>query len=447
MGGFQLWLDRMCEYLPSLGWDVQVGFAQGKTFHDPVKFRKFYRHMEGIDIDGRDGTTAGRIVAVKKACRKVKPDIVIPVLLVDANMAVAMMKYEGQRVRHLYTYQGTHDWNIAEPERYAAFIDMCCGCNELATQTLLKRGKFESSRLASVPNGVPQRIEPATRPVQDGVLNLAYVGRIEHPDKRVFDIPGMLKVLDRLNVRYHLRIAGKGPQEAELLKRLSSQLQPGTFEHLGFLHFDELHDKVYSKADVLLFPSPWEGWPLVVGEAISAGVVPAAAAFRGVASERVLIPEKNTLLYQVGDVEAAGVAIAKLHRDSNLLAKLSAAAYKTSLDYSWERSAKEWSQVLERTMELPPVAGQALPKRPGSSGSRMSSLGIPNPAQIALRRVLRRQMRHASGNAEWPYRDKDFGHAELAQMENDLLELEQRAISGWPAPYNLIKALTRKESQ
>jgi glycosyltransferase involved in cell wall biosynthesis len=447
LGGFQLWLERMCELLPSRGWDVVVGFAKGTSFHDPARFRQVYRKMEGVDIDGRDGTSEGRILAVQQVCRKVRPDIVIPVLLVDANMAVSRMKYRGSSIRHLYTYQGTHDWNIAEPERYADFIDMCCGCNVLATEVLKERGCFPEERLASVANGVPQRSEPTPRPLVPGVLQLAYAGRIEHPDKRVFDIPGILTRLEEWQVPFYLRIAGSGPQESELKQRLQRFVEAGHVEFMGRLHFNDLQDKVYSRTDILLFPSPWEGWPLVVGEAISAGIVPAAAAFRGVATERFLIPGQNTLMYQVGDTEAAARQIMELAMHPQRLKELSENAYRKSLTQSWERCAAQWDLVLKRTMELPGRIGAVLPAKQSSTHSRMTRLGVPISLQVCLRSLAGRQLKHSDGNAEWPYRDRDFPPADLMQMESDLLKVEQAAVSEWPEPWKFIRSLTRRESQ
>ena len=63
-GGMNLWMSRLCEHLPRLGWDVVVGFARGKRFHDPSRFREVYRDLDGVDIDGRDGTVDGRLRAV-----------------------------------------------------------------------------------------------------------------------------------------------------------------------------------------------------------------------------------------------------------------------------------------------------------------------------------------------------------------------------------------------
>ncbi len=440
-------MDQMYRHLPKFGWEVVIGFAEGRQFHNPEAYRRVYPELKGIDIDGRDGTSEGRVTAVKRAIRKVNPKVVIPLLLVDANMAITELKHQGSHIRHLYTYQGTHDWNIAEPERYSQFIDMCCGCNVLATETLLERGSIPEERLASVPNGVPSGPKPAKRPLNKNVLQLAYAGRIEHPDKRVFDIPRILDVLDREGVPYHLSIAGSGPQDVQLKKMLAEHMEKGKVTHLGRLMVDELYDRFYSKTDILLFPSPWEGWPLVVGEAISAGVIPAAAAFRGSAKEQVLIPDYNAIMYQVGDPVSAGRKIAELARHPDRLNQLSLRAFETSQQYSWERCAERWSDVIERTLSLPPVRGKTLPQRGSVTRSRFSRLGVPLHTQMVLRRLLGRQVNHSSSRAEWPQRDEDFSTDELQQIEADLLRIEQQAISCWPAPYCNIRSLTRVESQ
>ena len=78
-----------------------------------------------------------------------------------------------------------------------------------------------------------------------------------------------MKELLKLDSRYHLTWIGKGPQEAAVQELVQKyQLQ----KHINFIGNTKEVSTYLSKSDFFIFPSQWEGLPVVLVEAQISGV-------------------------------------------------------------------------------------------------------------------------------------------------------------------------------
>ena len=129
-------------------------------------------------------------------------------------------------------------------------------------------------------------------------------------------IPYALEALRRLRAQYpqaHLVIAGDGEKAAEL-RRLSSAL--GIADRVHWLGWRSDAADLMAAFDVLLVPSLWEGFGLVLLEAMSRRVPVIAS--RVSAIPEVIVDGESGILIAPRDVDALARAIARLLNDRAL---------------------------------------------------------------------------------------------------------------------------------
>ena len=183
----------------------------------------------------------------------------------------------GQANRRLYCKAG-----VLEEKLYSApyFVD-----NE--------RFSKEAERLW--PERAKIRAEWGIQPDATVVL---YSGKFI-PKKRVMDLAKAFRlVCERQSGKFHLLLAGDGPQREELERELTGL--PVTFA--GFLNQTEI-PRAYVAADVMVMASDWgETWGLSANEAL-ASCVPVILSDRCGCAEDLSSATKETRVFQMGNVK------------------------------------------------------------------------------------------------------------------------------------------------
>lgn len=103
-------------------------------------------------------------------------------------------------------------------------------------------------------------------PFEKGTMDLLSVGRMDNATKRFDLIPYICKLLKESSIkRFHWRIIGDGP---DLLFNKQLALQLGVDDVVEFV--GECHNPYpfIKESDVLILTSAYEGYPMVVGEAL-----------------------------------------------------------------------------------------------------------------------------------------------------------------------------------
>lgn len=114
--------------------------------------------------------------------------------------------------------------------------------------------------------GNPLTLAPAPAPKEDVLL---YVGRLEETQKRVSRVLAVWRLLAPRFPGWRLEIVGDGPDRAAL------EAQAQGLPRVAFHGFRD-PAPFYAKARLLLLTSDFEGFPLVLPEAMAAGCVPVA---------------------------------------------------------------------------------------------------------------------------------------------------------------------------
>ena len=291
------------------------------------------------------------------------------------------------------------DSYLADLHQNKDTIDAMIATNRLTCALACSSGAFDPSRVFYAPYGVALSEVVPRRPMSQK-LRLAWVGRIEQQQKRVRDLPLILRELDTHSVGFQLSLAGEGPQLDQLKQSLQPWIQRGQVEFLGRLSKKELQDHLYPTHHVLLITSSWETGPIVAWEAMAAGMVIVSSSYLGSGLEGALEHGKTALMFRVGDAHEAARQIARL-RDRNQLDNLGKAGLSLVRSrYSAQASARAWSHALEKASSLPALPLPASPHDPPQG--RLDQLFSPSGGE-AIRRCLRRRFQHGTAGSEWPH--------------------------------------------
>ena len=167
-----------------------------------------------------------------------------------------------------------------------------------------------------VPNGVPEPEDRKAVPAQPGRLVVGAVGRLH--EQKGFDV--LLRAVTGLP-EVQVVIIGEGP-ERPALQQLIAELHLG--DRVSLLGWSD-HASGYMRSfDVLAMPSRYEGMPLVLLEAMLAGVPVVATPVGGIPD--TVRHDESGLLVPVDDVAALTTALGRLLSDGALRRRLAAAA-------------------------------------------------------------------------------------------------------------------------
>lgn len=401
-GGVESVLDDLNAGLPSRGWRLVFGLARGR-FHDPRAYRAEHPGLESIELDAGTGTRLGRVRAIQQALRRVRPEIVLNARLFDTYEAVAALKLRGQAVRLATMVQAFEQEYLHDVARYADFVDLCLTSGQLLAQTVQRTSGLPAERVLSIPGGVRPALRARVLATPGSALRLGYVGRLDQVQKRILDLPLVLARLDGLGVPWTCRVAGTGACEAELRASLAALGLAQRVRFEGWRSLTQLYEDVYPELDVFLHLAAFEGVTIAPREAMLHGVVPVIARFEGLEAEGHFVHERTALVFPVGDVGAAAQALARLHHERALLARLGVAACASQQGPgSLAAVLDAWDQALRRLLDAPLRVAPRLPREPPPSG-RLAAWGLPAPVSEWLRRLARRRTPAADAGAEWPH--------------------------------------------
>jgi glycosyltransferase involved in cell wall biosynthesis len=403
IGGVGGWLDRASEHFSRQGFDPVVGLVRGIKFNDPARYTEHHPGLQSVEVDGRGCNREGRVRALARTIRRVRPAIVIPLGIVDANEAAIRRKLSGQDLRLLARTQGNLLPMLADLAAYRDWIDLAVCPGRLTFRVLLEWAGFDPSRVLNIPNGAKPPIALRRPRAPGSPIRIGYVGRMTKDDKRATDLVPFCRELAALGCDFRLVVAGDGPCLEDIRSALAHEGERVRF--LGAVKHPALYEDVFPNLDVLLMTSATEAFSNVLVEAMAHGLAPVVSRFDGLEVEGLILDRENALTFPVGDMRQAARAVDGLARDDVLLERLSQAALRRSVDYSSPRTLARWVQALHELAGRAPVFGASVPQIPvpESSGS-LDRLGVPAAAVDFLRRMRRAAFGPSvpAGGEEWP---------------------------------------------
>lgn len=175
--------------------------------------------------------------------------------------------------------------------------------------------------IRTIHNGVP---DPGLVPLRKGSVDpaLAVIGRLDRQKGLDVLLDALIDVPD-----VAVAVVGDGPQRTALTAQAE---RLGLAARVTFLGWRDDVAAELARVDALVLPSRAEGLPLVVLEAMLAGVPVLATDVGGV--RECLEPEQTGLLVPPEDAGALAKALRRLLGDAELRARLAAAARERALE-------------------------------------------------------------------------------------------------------------------
>ena len=195
----------------------------------------------------------------------------------------------------------------------------------VAVETL-KLAPSLAGRISVIPHGVAAATVLPDRPYGlDQPLRVIYAGRLDQPQKRVLDLPKILRAAALENVPMHLTIAGSGPVERQLKADFSALDAGHTVEFLGTVENATLA-QIFARHDVFLLTSAFEGLPIALLEAMGQGCVPIAADIRSGIPE-LIDHGVDGFRVPIADIDGFAARIAALYGHPGKRRQMAYAAY------------------------------------------------------------------------------------------------------------------------
>jgi glycosyltransferase involved in cell wall biosynthesis len=211
----------------------------------------------------------------------------------------------------------------------------CIVCPSRALQSLIVQAN-PTARVTVIPNGVDCRQFSPNAPKQDRILMVT----------RMFPRKGvqhLLRALASLETNFEVNIVGDGPY-LDAMRDLARELAIRARFWGNLDNSSAQLRELYETSRIFVFPSEAENFPIVLLEAMSAGLAIITTGNTG--AEEVV--GDSALLVGVGDSSAIAQRLRELVEDSALCERLGRRARRRAEDlFDWPRVALQYQRVFD----------------------------------------------------------------------------------------------------
>lgn len=197
-----------------------------------------------------------------------------------------------------------------------------------------------ADKVDSIANPFSFAIDNISINLNEKKKEILYVGRVNFVEKRVDLLLRVWSTIFRQFPDWSLKIVGGG-EGVEKAKKLSCSLGLDNVHFEGF----QSPQKYYKSASVFCMTSSYEGFGIVLVEAMQYGVVPMA--FNSYLSVTDVIDDgKNGLLIEPFNVDEYASALSGLIEDEECRLALAHRALKKAQDFSLDTVGEKWLSLL-----------------------------------------------------------------------------------------------------
>lgn len=211
-------------------------------------------------------------------------------------------------------------------------------------------GRIPEEKLFVLPNPVDgEEARRLASPVasRNGKLRLCTIGRLA-PEKGYDVLLAALRRADSQLGDWELIVIGDGPRRGEL-ERLSAEL--GVAKAVHFVGHLKNPFSLLASADIFVHSARWEGFGLVLGEALSLGI-PIVATNAPGGTREILADGKFGLLVPSEDPDLLAEALVGFASNPSLRARYAEAGPVRAADFSPERIAREILLAVESLVDI-----------------------------------------------------------------------------------------------
>lgn len=304
--------------------NIQIAINQWGLPYIPAKTLR--RAIRGLDVKTiavyhNDPSTNGRLKEVEIAIEHCDNPIKLPLLKFKLwtyrKITSASMRY---------IYRNSDRFMVLSQSFISHFEDFT--------------GIRNAQKLIVQTNPVTIKQPSETLDLNDKQKEVTYVGRLDYNQKRTYRIIETWALLEDRIPDWCLTIVGDGP-ERENLERLTRDLN---LQHVRFEGFQR-PEPYYKRAFILILTSEYEGFPLVLAECMSFGVVPVVYGSYSAVYDIIKDGENGLIVKpQNGEfkAEAMAKALEQAMTNEDKRHDMAEKAIATSQNYSLDVIYKQW---------------------------------------------------------------------------------------------------------
>ena len=298
---------------------------------NPIPIRILDKARKGLNVKiisvyHMQVNTNGRIISVQQEIERCRHRFMLPLL----HLKMKLFKWiTAKSMRNVYNKSDIYE--VLSPSFVPLFSEFT--------------GIKNPTKLKVQTNPVTIQLPQKEVDLNSKEKILLYVGRLEPEIKKPQRIMDMWKLLHKQFPKWQLVIVGDGPEK----NRLEEEIETENITNVKLVGFQN-PQPYYEKASILLLTSETEGFPLVLAEAMSYGVVPCVYDSFPASSDIVkdgqngiLIPKDN----ETFNVHKSVELVSTIMNDNNKLKYLAKNAIITSRSYSIERISKDWEATFK----------------------------------------------------------------------------------------------------
>jgi len=222
--------------------------------------------------------------------------------------------------------------------------------SESTRRTLLDSAPWLRDReIPVIHNGIDvarfAHAQPAELDLPEGAIVVGFVGHFELR-KGILDFASAWQRIGAAHPDAHALVVGGGGGEADFRAALEGA------PRVHWLGFRDDPERIFKRIDIFVMPSKFEGFGLVLAEAMAAGT--ACVAYASSNLPELVAHEHDGLLVPPGDIEGLANSINRLLRCPDLRRTLGQNAHATAAArFSAERMITEYERLAVRAAQAP----------------------------------------------------------------------------------------------
>jgi glycosyltransferase involved in cell wall biosynthesis len=278
--------------------------------------------------------------------------------------------------------QLVHDpYNVSLSIKFHSCIDRFITHSKFINEQLLMELPDRKDDIVHIPYGIPLPNYAERSLNADQPLKLIFLGRHDKA-KGVYDLFEIDRLLKEKNIPVSWTILGKGPETGSLKEQWKNELK---IKFLTPVNHKEIIDEL-SLCDLFVFPTKFEGFPVALLEAMSAGCVPVVTDLPGGITELV---EDGVTGYKcpLDQNHFFAEKIILLHENRSLMQRLqNNGMRKVFGEYNVEVQAPRYQKEFLNMLKQ-----QSIPRHHNVNrkiGSRLDQKWLPNSITKVLRRII-----------------------------------------------------------
>ncbi|RNI22450.1 glycosyltransferase family 4 protein [Rufibacter latericius] len=344
-GGMEMALLRLGKYLQESGMDVEITTLSEKGAWFPkiaeAGLSGFFLSHQGLE------TTFKRGIHYLKTLNYIlgkRYDIVFLNHTRYAHRAVPFLKLF-TKTKAVAVLHNTDPSIFEIGLIHASFLDSAVAVGPLVQSLAEQRNP--KCPVIQIRNGVdtPETLglvseEPFPR------FTLVFVGRLEHAQKGVLFLPDIVKGCQNQGLELQLIIAGTGEDEPELRRLVSEKGLEKEIQFVGPLETKEVY-RLLLKSHLMLMPSYFEGFSVVLLEAQMCGCLPLVTRLEEITTPVVQDGETGFLIDGNDNIDMFVEKITYLYTHRQRLEEMKAASMRlASQNYSVQAMGERYHDLI-----------------------------------------------------------------------------------------------------